>query len=266
MLNEQSSLIVAIDHVPLGLSAGLDDIDRRVGAILAGHPDGVVANYGLLKRMQQAFDLQSTTPIARLDGNRTFLAGEWTASADWELFFSAEASARIGAGAVIVNLLLGGPAELASLKVVARAAVACHASGLPLVVSAICVQRPGRKPTGAIIRRLSGVVHKREDPAVLSLRGASFAARMAFEMGADYVVGYDLFAPDALGEIRRWCPVPLLAQGAPSGDREKLHAWAQECLTNGANGVIVGRAIWQSEDPKETVDGLRGVFDHFKAQ
>src|SRR5258708_2551476 len=259
MLGDANSLVVALDHAPLGLAAGLDHIERKVEAILAGHPDGLIANYGWLKRIKQGEGPAQTSLIARLDGNRTYLAGDWTKSDEWELFFGVDACVRIGAQAGIVNLLLGSPAELASLNVVARAVAACDAVGVPLVVSAMYVpvmeqgsKRERAHPSSGSLRTRPQAAED-ERPG----QGRCFAARMAFELGADYVIAYDTVDPHDLTEVKRWCPSPILAQGAPPGQPVELAAWACACVSSGARGVVAGRAVWQDDNPTQVVTTLR---------
>ena len=182
------------------------------------------------------------TIIARLDGNRTVLGGDWTRSSEWELFYTVDACQRVGAGAAIVNLLLGSPAELASLKVVAQAATACERAGIPLFVSAMSF--------GEVVEDWADV-HRQ-----------AFSARMAYELGADVVSLYGATGR-TLNEAGRWCPCPLYAQGAPSSDSyEDLALWARECASAGGAGVVAGRSVWQSPDPHETVRALlEGLAD-----
>ena len=233
---DKPGVIVAFDHGPLGLLPGLDRMDALISAFEDLPLDGLILNYGVLKRFGRAQPSMPVTPIARLDGNRTVLGGDWSKSAEWELFYSVEACQRVGARAAIVNLLLGGPAEMASLRVVAQAAAACQRAKLPLYVSAMCVGDEGADwPPG----------HRQ-----------AFSALMAYELGADVVIVYEATA-GVLAEVRRWCPLPLYAQGAPSaGHGRDLEAWAAQCVAAGAKGVIVGRSVWQSTDPGDTLRRL----------
>jgi fructose-bisphosphate aldolase / 2-amino-3,7-dideoxy-D-threo-hept-6-ulosonate synthase len=229
------AVIVAFDHAPLGLLDGLGNICRQVEGILPSHPSGVVLNLGVLKRLAGKISEADVAAIMRLDGNQTYLAGDWTASADWELFYSAETAVRAGAAGAIVNLVLGGPAELSSLKVVARAAAACGELGIPLYVSAIVISNKND-------------LHKEE------AHEQAFAARMAFELGADYVNLYGVSDPSSIEYASAWCDVPIIAQGAPrGGSPSEVANWAEKCGAAGAYGVCVGQAVWGSADPGRVV-------------
>ena len=230
-------LIVAFDHAPLGLLRGLERTNVLV-ADLAKHPlEGIILNYGVLKRLHLERIELPVRAIVRLDGNRTVMGGEWTESPEWELMYSVDACKRIGARAAVVNLLLGGPAEMASLKVVAQAAAACQDAGVPLLVSAIPLR--GVNARGAV-----SCPH-------------AFSARMAYELGADAVSVYGARHGSVLREVSRWCPLPFYAQGAPpTATIAELGTWAKECVDAGARGVVAGQCVWQNPDPDEVVLGL----------
>jgi DhnA family fructose-bisphosphate aldolase class Ia len=232
-------VILALDHAPLGLLDGLDRAEEILFETNNMPLNGAIINYGVLKRLRDA-DARSDLPlICRLDGNRTFLSGDWTKSAEWELLYSADACKRTGASGAVVNLLLGGPAEMASIEVVARAAVTCRDVSLPLLVSAMYV---GEERIG-------------DEHA--------FAARMAYELGADAVCAYDVRDPKSLSSVMRWCPVPVYAQGAPDeGGHAGLARWAAGCVAAGARGVVVGRPVWQNPDPIGSLRALLSAIAH----
>lgn len=226
------SVIVAFDHAPLGLLPGLDRMDTLLREFAAQPLAGIIVNYGVLKRLSRENPQPSVNPIVRLDGNRTVLGGDWTRSAEWELFYRADACQQLGARAAVVNLLLGGPAELLSLKVVAQAVLACQNAGLPLLVSAMCLATT--------------------DTEEIGYSHQAFSARIAYEMGADMVNVYSAVDGAVIREVRQWCPLPLYAQGAPASEgAATLSRWARECVLAGAQGVVVGKSIWQHPDPTE---------------
>jgi DhnA family fructose-bisphosphate aldolase class Ia len=241
-VTKRSSILVAFDHAPLGLVPGLERISDKVRALLPLGLDGVILNFGVLKHLSQDILNGPTPAIARLDGNQTYLQGDWLQASDWELFYSADAAARLGASGAIVNLLIGGPAELASMRVVAQAATACADLGIPLYVSAIAVDEPNTTEASPDIRR-------------------AFAARMAFELGADIVNLYGAGDPTLVEHVRTWCDAPLIAQGAPAGGSlSDVSNWAEKCRSAWADGICVGRAVWQSSDPSALVAQLLNVM------
>ncbi|WP_229075185.1 hypothetical protein [Actinoplanes sp. DH11] len=231
-MSKRGRVVVALDHAPLGLLPGLERVSHTIGTLVSVQPDAMILNFGLLKRFGASLAAAGVAPILRVDGNRTYLAGDWTASDEWEMFYSAESAANVGASGVIVNLLLGFPAELASLKVLASAASAAQQTGLELYVSSIAAD-PGTGSADELRDR------------------QAFAARMAFEMGADVVNVYGAGDPTVIEHVAPWCDADLLAQGAPSGPSAGAAAnWAEKSVAAGAAGVCVGQSVWGDKDPR----------------
>ncbi|WP_033344973.1 beta/alpha barrel domain-containing protein [Catenuloplanes japonicus] len=227
--------MVAFDHAPLGLFAGLRNLPGIVSALADVKPDAVILNFGPMKRLGAELARSGIDTVLRLDGNRSYLAGDWTSSDEWELFYSVETAVKVGAAGVIANLLLGGPGEMASIRAVSTAAAAAHAARLRFYVSSIVLNQPGGD-------------------------GKAFGARMAFELGADVVNMYGA-DPRVVEEAVSWCDGgALLAQGAPkSGQPEAVIGWAKECMVAGATGVCVGEAVWGADDPAAVLAGIRQV-------
>ena len=239
-------LILAFDHVFLGLLKGMEGIEHTIADVLPSHPDGLILNFGVLRRVRPILRDAGVTPILRLDGNRTYLAGDWTKSAEWEMFYTADSAAKAGAEAAIVNLLVGGPSELSSIKVVASAAAACQDVGIPLVVSAIALDSAssaGRRQR-----------HKKLE--------ACFVARLAYELGADIVNAYEVADPNIVRSIKEACPIPMIVSGISAQDDRKDPAnWVAAVVGNGAAGICVGRAVWQSAEPLKAAQNLRSAMD-----
>jgi class I fructose-bisphosphate aldolase len=209
----------------LGLLEGLDRTEELLLSVRNCPLAGAILNYGVIRYFKRIAPASIVPIIARLDGNRSFLAGDWTKSSEWELLYDADACREAGASAAAVNLILGAPSEMASIKAVTRAAVSCHRAGIPLLVSAMTFGVKGNERY-------------------------AFGARMAYELGADVVSVYGVRDATCLAEVSRWCPLPFYAQGAPAADGPAdLGRWAQSCIAHGARGVVAGRSIWQSLDP-----------------
>lgn len=240
-------LFLAFDHIFLGLLPGIEDIERKIIATLSAKPDGMILNYGVLRQLGPTIASAGVAPILRLDGNRSYLAGEWTRLPEWEMFYTAECAAKAGAQAAIVNLLIGGPSELASIKVVARAAAGCEEADIPLVVSAIAL------PSRPLWRR-----HRADERQSRAI----FAARLAYELGASIVNVYSVADPSIVQEILPLISVPAVVSGGPGPGRlAELTRWAIGALSKGAAGICVGRAVWQDPEPDKISLELRSVLD-----
>jgi fructose-bisphosphate aldolase / 2-amino-3,7-dideoxy-D-threo-hept-6-ulosonate synthase len=241
-MDKQGRVLVAFDHAPLGLLDGLQRMPEVIPALVPAKPAGIILNFGPMKRFGELLIAAGIAPIMRLDGNRTFLAGDWTASPEWDLFYSAETAAAMGAQGVIVNLLVGGPAELASLTSATRAAAAAHRLGIPLYVSSIVID----PATG---RQTENPDHK------------AFGARMAFELGADVVNVYGAEDPAVIEHVKPWCAADVVAQGAPAtAHLDAIANWAEKCVASGADGVCVGRAIWGAPRPAAVLHAIEAAL------
>jgi DhnA family fructose-bisphosphate aldolase class Ia len=237
-------LVLAFDHVFLGLLPGIGHTENTIAALLPAHPDAIIMQPGVLRKVGSALLDHQVTPILRLDGNRTYLAGEWTRSPEWEIFYTAEFAAKAGAKAAIVNLLVGSPAELSSIKAVATAVEACQDVGMPLLVSAIALNQTSQSTPS--------------DPVA----NQPFVARLAYELGADFVNAYDVTDPGLVRSILPVCPIPTIMSG---GSRIKTHKglvrWTGDVVREGAAGVCLGRAVWQNPDPGRLTRDLRAAID-----
>lgn len=86
------------------------------------------------------------------------------------------------------------------------------------------------------------------------------AARIRWELGADilkvpYTGGVESFKP-----IVDTAPVPFVILGGPS--TRSVRALLDDVsgvMDAGARGLIVGRSIWQTEDPAAVVSALREI-------
>ena len=241
-------LFLAFDHIFLGLLPGIEDIERKIVATLPAKPDGMILNYGVLRQLGPAIASAGVAPILRLDGNRSYLAGEWTKLPEWEMFYTAECAVKAGAQAAIVNLLVGGPSELASIKVVAKAAAGCQEADIPLVVSAIALSSmpPWRR-------------HRTDERRSRTI----FAARLAYELGASIVNVYSVADPSIVQEILPLISVPAVISGGPGPGRlAELTHWVAGALSKGAAGICVGKAVWQDSEPDKIALELRSALDN----
>ncbi|MCR4427501.1 MAG: hypothetical protein NUW23_15180, partial [Firmicutes bacterium] len=89
-------------------------------------------------------------------------------------------------------------------------------------------------------------------------RAVRHLARVGAELGADIIK--TLYTGDAEGfrAIAEECYAPIMVLGGP-GDQDVVSMVA-DAVKAGAQGAIVGRAIWQSSDMRKTLDELVGVI------
>ena len=83
------------------------------------------------------------------------------------------------------------------------------------------------------------------------------ATRMCAELGAHYIKTY--YVEEGFDTITSCCPVPIVIAGGkkiPELDALKM---ARNAIDQGANGVDMGRNIFQSESPTAMLQAVRAV-------
>lgn len=87
--------------------------------------------------------------------------------------------------------------------------------------------------------------------------------RMIAELGADLVKTF--YTGKRFSEIAAATPVPILALGAKKLPRESdALKLAADAIRDGAKGIVFGRNILQSKDPKRLLDALKEVVKENK--
>ncbi len=88
--------------------------------------------------------------------------------------------------------------------------------------------------------------------------------RMIAELGADLVKTF--YTGKRFSEIVEATPVPVLALGAKKLPRESdALKLAADAVHAGAKGIVFGRNVLQSRDPKRLLDALKEVVKEYKA-
>ena len=229
------ALIVAMDHGLLdGPCRGLEDPAETIAKIVAGGADAVLTSYGIARRF--ARELAPVGLILRLDGGSTSLGPSDGAPA---LLYSVEDALRLGADAVALNGFPGAPHEAASLANIARAVGLAHPWGLPVMAEMV----PGGFDSAAEWRTVDNI---------------ALAVRVAAELGADLVK-----TPYAAGfeQVTGPCYVPVvILGGAKRGHERDMLVDIKAAVDAGANGVAIGRNIFQADDPAAMTAAVAAVL------
>lgn len=211
------SLIVAIDHAAFAdqLQRGLEDPESVIRAVVAAGSDGVLLSPGSAERWSGAVGRAALIVSLPLDDHH-----------------AVETALRIGADAAKVITypwLPGVPDERGRLSALAAE---CHRWGLPLMVETI----PGGWEASGEFR---------------SVERIAVAARTAAELGADVVKTLDPGSGEACRQLVEYATVPVvLLGGGADSDRATLHRRVAESLTAGVAGLVIGRNIWELDDPQ----------------
>lgn len=229
------ALIVATDHGMIsGPDRGIERLGHTLNEIVAGGADAVMASYGTARRFAQT--LAGVGLVLRIDGAGTVLGAMDGPGAQ---FYTVADALRIGADALCVTAFPGAPTEGPTLEVLAHVIREAHAWGLPVMAEMV----PGGFDSG---------------PEMRTLESVSVAARVAAELGADwvkvpYVPGFEY--------VVATCYVPVVILGGPQKDSPgEMLATVRSALDAGAVGGTIGRNIWQSDNPRRMVRAIASLI------
>jgi putative autoinducer-2 (AI-2) aldolase len=134
-----------------------------------------------------------------------------------------QSAIQIDACAMAIQTFIGAPGESRSLELLARAVDAGGAYGIPVL----------------------GVVAVGKDMARTE-QFFALATRMLAENGANVVKTYYC---DGFERVTAACPVPIVIAGGKKLPEDEALTMAYKAISEGANGVDMGRNIFQAEDP-----------------
>lgn len=242
---------VAVDHGLFGESsflAGIEDMERTIGTLVAAGPDAIQLSPGLAPVLQSIPGpgkpaLVLRTDVANVYG-REGVGREYLYS---ELIENAVARAvALDAACVVVNLLLlPGQPELhhACVRNISLLRAECDPLGMPLMVEPLAM-KPGESGYG-----VDGEVEK-----IVTL------VRQAVELGAD-VIKAD--PTDDLDEYPRVIEAaggrPVLVRGGGKAADEEILRRTEEVMRQGAAGIVYGRNVVQHEDPAGMTRALMAI-------
>jgi DhnA family fructose-bisphosphate aldolase class Ia len=229
------ALIVACDHGMIsGPDRGIERLGETLASVIAGGADAVMASYGTACRFEDL--LAGVGLVLRIDGAGTVLGPMDGPGAQ---FYTVEDALRLGADALCVTAFPGSRHEEATLEVLARVIRQAHAWGLPVMAEMV----PGGFDSG---------------PEFRTLRSVSVTARVAAELGADwvktsYVPGFE--------QVVQSCYVPVVVLGGlGQADPRATLEMVRNSMDAGAAGATIGRNVWQAEDPTRMARALRAII------
>lgn len=223
---DHNLLVVPLDHSvtdgPIPVQGPVDDLVSR----LAGSGvDAVVLHKGVLRYIDPA-SFTGTSLIVHLSASTS-------RSPDPDakyLVASVEEALRCGADAVSVHVNLGSTEERTQVADLAAVAEACDRWNVPLL--AMMYPRGPR-------------IDNPRDPELVA-----HAVTLAAHLGADLVKTVYPGSLDAMADIARNSPIPVLVAGGPRrAAADDVLAYVQETLLGGACGVAMGRNIFEAHDP-----------------
>ena len=238
LLPESKLLAVALDHIPLGIMSGWENVQQTLELVVEGEPDLTIVNFGILKHFASLL-CKGTKPVLRLDGSPSYLVEDWRNAKEWDLLYTVDDAVRLGAYAVIVNVVVGGVTEMPSVRIASRVASACLERNIPIIVSAY----------------IGSDVQEHDEKEL-----AAFSARLSAELGADIINLNFEGNLESIRYITSVCPSPVLLAGGAFKTNEYTLRRAAVAIDGGCEGICFGRSIWQSGDPPRVMRALHSVI------
>lgn len=222
------AVIVALDHGQFqGPIEGIRDINKIIKDVVAGKPDAIIVNPGVLENCYGMI-AGKTSVILRITGAST----NYSSSFDYHrVIRSVESAVSLGADAVMVMGFIGGGGENPSLEIISKISESCACFGIPLFAE-----------------MLPQPIDHFTDPEYIAL-----GARAAFELGADCLKVY-YTSKETFSSITECVPIPVVIAGGPKGT--DLFETANDAIEAGAAGVAFGRNVFQADSPLVYVENL----------
>jgi 2-amino-4,5-dihydroxy-6-oxo-7-(phosphooxy)heptanoate synthase len=229
-------LIVPLDHSvstgPLVAGRRLTDLAAEIAANGA---DAVVLHKGAIRRLDPR-RMRHTSLVLHLSAGTRY-GPDPDAKC---LVATVEEALLLGADAVSVHVNVGSLDEQRQLADLAAVSAACDRWNVPLLAMMY--------PRGPAF---SGPV----GPDAVAL-----AATIAAELGADLVKTVYPGSIDAMRDVVRAVPIPVLIAGGPrTANFDELLARVRDALAGGAAGVAVGRNVFASPSPAKATRQIADV-------
>lgn len=95
---------------------------------------------------------------------------------------------------------------------------------------------------------------------VQNISALSFALRQAYELGADLVKIPTIENISDIQKLNTLVPnLPIAIRGGDIMENNAFLEWTKKTIDNGASGLIVGRNIWQKENPTEIGNKIHSI-------
>lgn len=229
------TVILALDHASfMGPIAGLEDPGAVLQAASSTGIDAVLTTFGIAKAF--ASSLGRMGLILRMDGGATMRNVN---PGNLRRLFSVEDAIRLGADAVACMGMIGYEEETASLQVLSELTAQAGKWEMPVMAEMLI---------------------KSQGEGDLMAEEVSFATRIGAELGADFIK--TLYAPPIeqyrSAMLACYCPVVILG-GSKTDDEADILEPVADALEAGAQGVAIGRNVWQHRDPQAMCRALSSL-------
>jgi len=227
--NDNRALMLAVDHgYFLGPTEKLE-VPRKTTAPLLKYCDSIMLTRGV---QRTSIDPKSSVPIVlRVSGGSSIIGEDLS---NEQITVSIKDAIRLNASALAMSIFVGSKYEQQTIVNLGRLVNEAEEYGIPVLAVTAVGKEIGQK-----------------DARYLSL-----ACRIAAEQGAHIVKTY--YCED-FDKVTESCPVPIIVAGGKKiAERDALEL-THNSIEHGAEGVDMGRNIWQSENPVPMIRAVRSI-------
>ena len=223
-----NTVMLAFDHGYFqGPTTGLERIDLSIVPLIPW-ADTLMLTRGVLRSLIPPASHSSI--VLRASGGPSVLKE----LSNEEIAVDIEDAVRLNASALAVQVFVGGDFETQSIHNMTRLVDAGMRYGIPtLAVTAV-----GKD-------------------MVRDAKYFRLATRICAELGAHYVKTY--YVEEGFETVTSCCPVPIVIAGGKKLPELDALTMAHNAIQRGANGVDMGRNIFQSEAPTAMIQAVRAV-------
>jgi putative autoinducer-2 (AI-2) aldolase len=220
--------MLAVDHgYFMGSTTGLERIDLNIVPLIQ-YADTLMLTRGILRSIVPP---SMTVPIVVRASAGSSVLKELS---NEEIAVAIDDAVRMNVSAMAVQVFIGAEYEKQSIHNMTRLIDAGIRSGIPtLAVTAV----------GKDMER--------------DARYFRLATRICAELGAHYVKTY--YVDDGFDTVTSCCPVPIVIAGGKKLPEIDALTMAYKAIQQGANGVDMGRNIFQSDAPVAMLKAVTAI-------
>ncbi len=223
-----NTVMLAFDHGYFqGPTTGLERIDVNIAPLIP-YADTLMLTRGILRSLIPS--ATNKAMVIRASGGPSILSELPNEGIAMDI----EDAIRLNASAMAVQVFVGGEYEKQSVLNMTKLVDLGTRYGIPtLAVTAV-----GKD-------------------MVRDAKYFRLATRMCAELGAHYVKTY--YVEKGFETVTSCCPVPIVIAGGKKMPELDALKMAYNAIQHGANGVDMGRNIFQSESPTSIIQAVRSV-------
>jgi len=238
LINRKSGRLlgITVDHpITRGIMPGLVDIRTTMKNVVDGCPDAITMHKGIAEKV--------FPPYA---GRAALILKATAYSVDYHPTYDSpvadvDEAVRLGADAISVGCIVGGPDQAGQLTFIGQIAKAAGSAGMPLVAHIY--------PKGALIK-------DQHDAGAMA-----YAVRAGAELGVDIIKTMWTGSGKSFRQVVEACPAMVALAGGEMGETlEDYLRMTREALDVGLGGVTYGRFVWQHPHTSAVIKALAALI------